>query len=68
VVKNQAVCPVSHYTLKRIEHLKRSIIKALQAIEKEKYQVDVFAETVLPVTALPPPGLVKVEKIDELKH
>jgi hypothetical protein len=68
VVKNQAVCPVSHYTLKRIEHLKRSIIKALQAIEKEKCQVDVSAETVLPVTALPPPGLIEVEKIDELKH
>lgn len=34
LIKNQAVSPVSHYTLKRIEHLKRSIVKALSTMEE----------------------------------
>ena len=33
LLKNQAVAPVSHYTLGRIEHLRRSILKALERID-----------------------------------
>ena len=33
LLKNQAVAPVSHYTLSRIEHLRRSILKALERID-----------------------------------
>ena len=33
LLKNQAVAPVSHYTLNRIEHLRRSILKALERID-----------------------------------
>lgn len=40
LVKNQAVAPVSHYTLKRIEHLKRSLIKALESIERQRVEVE----------------------------
>ena len=36
LVKNQAISPVSHYTLKRIEHLKRSVVKALAKMEQQK--------------------------------
>jgi hypothetical protein len=36
LVKNQAVSPVNGYTLKRIEQLKRSIVKGLQGIAQEK--------------------------------
>lgn len=52
LVKNQAVSPVSHYTLKRIEHLKRSIIKALDGIKKEKTLVAVPSKVVLPIEPL----------------
>ena len=34
LLKNQAVAPVSHYTLGRIEHLRRSILKALERIDR----------------------------------
>ena len=34
LLKNQAVAPVSHYTLNRIEHLRRSMLKALANIEQ----------------------------------
>ena len=34
LLKNQAVAPVSHYTLGRIEHLRRSVLKALANIEQ----------------------------------
>ena len=34
LLKNQAVAPVSHYTLGRIEHLRRSMLKALANIER----------------------------------
>ena len=33
LLKNQAVAPVNHYTLGRIEHLWRSILKALERID-----------------------------------
>ena len=32
--KNQAVAPVSHYTLNRIAYLRRSVLKALANIER----------------------------------
>lgn len=51
LVKDQAVSPVSHYTLKRVEHLKRSIVKALSYMEKAKVPVNFSNETVLPITA-----------------
>ena len=35
LLKNQAVAPVSHYTLGRIEHLRRSVLKALANIERK---------------------------------
>ena len=34
LLKNQAVAPVSYYTLNRIEHLRRSVLKALANIER----------------------------------
>ena len=34
LLKNQAVAPVSYYTLNRIEHLRRSVLKALANIEQ----------------------------------
>ncbi|NCC05782.1 MAG: hypothetical protein EOM37_17475 [Proteobacteria bacterium] len=34
LLKNQAAAPVSHYTLGRIEHLRRSVLKALANIER----------------------------------
>ena len=34
LLKNQAVAPVSHYTLSRIEHLRRSMLQALANIER----------------------------------
>ena len=33
-IQNQAVAPVSHYTLNRIEHLRRSVLQALANIER----------------------------------
>ena len=38
LLKNQAVAPVSHYTLGRIEHLRRSILKALERIDGNQSQ------------------------------
>lgn len=35
MIKDQYISPVEHYTLKRIEHLRRSIIKALVRIQQE---------------------------------
>lgn len=35
LLKSQAVSPVSHYTLNRIEHLRRSLLNALENIERE---------------------------------
>ena len=34
LLKNQAVAPVSYYTLNRIEHLRRSVLQALANIER----------------------------------
>lgn len=65
LIKNQAVSPVSHYTLKRIEHLKRSIIKALVNIERERQR----AEANQPLEALEPMPVVAAEPtFDQLKN
>ena len=40
LLKNQAVAPVSYYTLKRIEHLRRSVLNALANIERRSGKGD----------------------------
>ncbi|MBM9612685.1 undecaprenyl/decaprenyl-phosphate alpha-N-acetylglucosaminyl 1-phosphate transferase [Desulfobulbus rhabdoformis] len=40
MLKNQAEAPISLYTLNRIEHLRRSILKALEKINQTTRQVD----------------------------
>lgn len=45
LLKNQAVAPLSHYTLNRIEHLRRSVLKALANIERLSGEGDVDAIT-----------------------
>ena len=40
LLKNQAVALVSHYTLNRIEHLRRSVLKALANIERRSGKGD----------------------------
>ena len=37
-IQNQAVAPVSYYTLNRIEHLRRSVLKALARIDGQNSQ------------------------------
>ncbi len=39
MIKDQRLIPLNHYTLKRIEHLRRSIIKTLGKIQKESAPV-----------------------------
>ncbi|MBV5327486.1 MAG: undecaprenyl/decaprenyl-phosphate alpha-N-acetylglucosaminyl 1-phosphate transferase [Chlorobium sp.] len=68
LVKNQAVSPVTHYTLKRVEHLKRSIVKALAGIEQATSQVDASYETVLPVSALAALEISEKEAFEKLKN
>ena len=41
LLKNQAVAPVSYFTLNRIEHLRRSVLKALANIEQRSREGDV---------------------------
>lgn len=63
LIKNQAVSPVSHYTLKRIEHLKRSIIKALITIQREQQRTKEQQEVVLG-----PMPAVAAQPFDKLKN
>ena len=64
IIKNQAVSPVSHYTLKRIEHLKRSIIKALINIERARQR----AEANQPDGALEPRPAAAAQTFENLKN
>ena len=68
MVKNQAVSPISHYTLKRIEHLKRSLVKALRRITLEAPQVKPVREEKLPLAALTPVILKNKAKYEKLKN
>lgn len=56
LVKNQAISPISHYTLKRIEHLKRSMVKALEKMEQQRQAEEKVAveKQVAPVGVLRP--------------
>lgn len=49
LVKNQAVSPVSHYTLKRVEHLKRSVVKALERMSRQEAKVVVPEKVQTPI-------------------
>lgn len=68
LVKDQAVSPVSHYTLKRVEHLKRSIVKALSYMEQAKVPVDFANETELPMTAFAVVAAHQPEVLEKLKN
>jgi hypothetical protein len=39
MIKDQRLIPLNHYTLKRIEHLRRSIVKTLSKLQKESAPV-----------------------------
>jgi UDP-GlcNAc:undecaprenyl-phosphate GlcNAc-1-phosphate transferase len=67
LVKNQAVSPVSHYTLKRVEHLKRSVVKALEMMSRQTAKVAV-PETVQAPAAVPQFQYAKTqEQVEKLK-
>lgn len=67
LVKNQAVSPVSHYTLKRVEHLKRSVVKALERMSRQGARV-VAPEKVQAPVVVPRFQYVKAqEQVEKLK-
>jgi len=68
LVKNQEVSPVTHYTLKRVEHLKRSIVKALTGIEKATNWAEANSKTVVPVPVFTPLDLKEKEAFEQLKN
>lgn len=49
MIKDQRLSPVGHYTLKRVEHLRRSIVKALLKIQKNEPNISLSDAGPVPV-------------------